>query len=356
MNPFLASLMGQQSSGIVATPEQLAETERLRRMFPNAPEFAPEDEILVEANRSAPRTGATVDGMSAPNDRAIEAVQADVSRGQEASQRRGLFGVKGTLRDVLGVLGDAFLIQGGRAPMYGPLRRKELMSDAWAGATEDPLAAAERVGFYDYEEGQKLLEAAKKAELGQAQLESLDASRDALAEEKSFRKYTKAREMLGGLFNTPGAVVNGQINPRALAVAERIAASAGMSLEDFMINEGMSEQEVREYAMSVLDPYKQERLEDYDVGLQQGQQNADSRSMSARASMIRANRPPAGRNPPQPTRASMLEEFLKIPQSQRTPEQQSFIERETTPTRSQRQNRGTSSSGNTGWTIRPRSQ
>lgn len=336
MNPLLM-LLGQQA-GVPATEE-----------------FA--NEILVEAPRKGERSSGPVDGMSAPNDRAIEAVQADVARGQEASDRRGMFGMKGTLRDVLGVVGDAFLIQSGKSPMYAPSRRQEQISDAWAGASEDPLAAAERVGYYDAKMGQEILGEYESNLVKKAQAESLTASREDLARDRAFKQYQKAREMIGGLLQTPGAVANGVISPAALKQAERIAASANMTLEEFMIAEGMSEQDVRNYARSVIDPYKQEVLVDKDVALGQGQQNADSRRTSANASMIRAQRPPAGRAPPQPTEASMLSEFMKIPRSKRTPEQQAFIERKTQPIGSSKGGKRTvPSSGTSGWTIRPKGQ
>ena len=69
--------------------------------------------------------------------------------GAEASDRSGIFGAKGTLRDILGVLGDAFIIQSGNAPMYAPRRQQERMSDAMAGFTRDPIAAAERATGVD---------------------------------------------------------------------------------------------------------------------------------------------------------------------------------------------------------------
>lgn len=300
MNPFLKLLLGQQGSvalpgygggmfnadGSVATPV--------------------EDEIVVEANRGLPERGSPVDGMSAPNDRAIEAVQADVKRGQEASDRRGMFGTKGTLRDILGLVGDAFLIQSGNAPMYAPRRRQEQISDAWAGASENPQAAAERVGYYDAELGQKILSEYESNLVKQAQAKSLAESRQSLIDDRNFKQYLKAREMLGGLFNTPGAVQNGAISPAALKQAERIAASAGMTLEEFMISEGMTEEDVRNWAAGTAKFVDQERLEDKDADIGIAIRNADSRRISAEAARTRANRPPAGRAPAQPTEAAEL--------------------------------------------------
>jgi hypothetical protein len=319
-----------------------------------AAEDAYQGNIPVERNRHRGTGGAAYDDYSLNNVPAVTGRQADIAQTEEASDRRGMFGMKGTLRDVIGLVGDAFLVQSGNNPMYAPTRQRERISDAWAGASEKPIAAAERVGYYDAGMGQNLLQEAQQTQLRQQQQQSLAEGRQSLAEDRKFKQYERARIMLGGLLNTPGAVQDGQISPQALAQAERIARSVdNMTLEEFMIAEGMSEEDVRNYAMSVLDPYKQERLEDYDVGLQQGQQRADAATSQAQSSRTRANRPPAGRNPPQPTRASMLSEFLRIPPAQRTPEQQAFIARETQPSGSA--STGRRPSGSTTSRFRPAS-
>ncbi len=275
-----------------------------------APEAAQEatSEIVVPMNRKPAVSSRDADVCTRllGNPPAIEATEQAVRKGQEVSDRRGLFGMKGTLRDVIGLVGDAFLVQSGNAPVYAPRRRQEQISGAMAGFTEDPLAASERTAYFDPALGRELYHDYEDNLVKKAQAESLAASRQSQIQDRDFKQYKNAREQIGALFNTPGAVVDGKINPKALQLAERIAGSANMTLEDFLINEGMTEEEVRQYARSVIDPYKQERLEDYDIGLAQGERNAASRETSARASMIRAQRPPAGRAPQQPTEAAEL--------------------------------------------------
>lgn len=46
-------------------------------------------------------------------------------------QHKGMFGVHGTLRDIIGGLGDAMLVQAGRNPMYDPARDQEKIGDAF---------------------------------------------------------------------------------------------------------------------------------------------------------------------------------------------------------------------------------
>lgn len=61
-------------------------------------------------------------------------------------QHKGMFGMHGTLRDVLGTLGDAFLLANGGKAAYAGQREKERESDAMMGFTQgDPRAAIERM-------------------------------------------------------------------------------------------------------------------------------------------------------------------------------------------------------------------
>lgn len=59
--------------------------------------------------------------------------------------RRGMFGVRGTARDIIGVLGDAFLTQAGRNTVYAPRRQMEREADAQQEFTHDPMSAIERL-------------------------------------------------------------------------------------------------------------------------------------------------------------------------------------------------------------------
>src|SRR3546814_8133018 len=45
-------------------------------------------------------------------------------------EHKGMFGLKGTLRDVVGMLGDAFLVQSGNKAVYATQRQQEKAGDA----------------------------------------------------------------------------------------------------------------------------------------------------------------------------------------------------------------------------------
>ena len=343
MNPFLQLLMGQQSGIPTATGG----------VNPDAP---PVGNIPVNMDR-LPRFSSEDDPNADPvflgNTGNVQATEQAVRKGQEVSDRKGMFGVKGTLRDILGLVGDSFLVQGGRDPYYAPRRRQEQISDAWAGASENPQAAAERVGYYDPKLGQEILNDAETSLLKKAQLESLKSSRASDIQTEELARFKKVRDIVGGLFNTPGAVVDGKLNPQALQIADRMAKAAGLTLEDLLITADMDEQQVREYAMSVLDPYKQETLEDRDVSLEQGNRNATSREISARASIIRAQRPPAGRAPRAKTDGERFDEFRSIPEGRRTRDQQDFIDDYVGRNKGKGPRRPSGSTSGKTWDIRP---
>lgn len=58
-------------------------------------------------------------------------------------EHKGLFGMKGTLRDVVGTLGDAFLVASGNKAMYAPRRQAERASDAMAEMVSSPVHAVQ---------------------------------------------------------------------------------------------------------------------------------------------------------------------------------------------------------------------
>jgi hypothetical protein len=79
------------------------------------------------------------------NDRAVAQARMAEESTNRASDRKGLFGTRGTLRDILGTLGDFFLVGGGGNPMYAPMREREKWADALQGMTAGP--EAERAAF-----------------------------------------------------------------------------------------------------------------------------------------------------------------------------------------------------------------
>lgn len=57
----------------------------------------------------------------------------------------GMFGLRGNARNILGALGDAFLVQSGNHPTYAPRRQQERESNAQRGFVDSPLSAIGRL-------------------------------------------------------------------------------------------------------------------------------------------------------------------------------------------------------------------
>lgn len=73
------------------------------------------------------------------------ATMGGLSPEQAASSPEGMFGISGTGRDILGTLGDAFLLQSGNDPIYAPKRQNEKFSEAMQGFVDNPLAAVQQL-------------------------------------------------------------------------------------------------------------------------------------------------------------------------------------------------------------------
>ena len=132
-------------------------------------------------------------------------------------QHSGMFGLKGTFRDVLGVLGDAFLMNSGINPIYSDQLHQEKIGDALAGFDQDPLSAIQRLGGVDAALGQKyyrdyLDSADRQAALAQK------AKSDAFTQEGQFSTR------LGGMFGAANEATYGPM----LANARKRAESLGM--------------------------------------------------------------------------------------------------------------------------------
>lgn len=112
-------------------------------------------------------------------------------------QHKGMFGVKGTLRNVLGVLGDAFLVQGGAKPVYAPQRQLEREGDAMAGYTQSPRAAVERMTAVNPT-------MAREMGVDVARQEAAAMVAEAQAKKEAAVRYKQGLNILGGMAGTKG--------------------------------------------------------------------------------------------------------------------------------------------------------
>lgn len=142
----------------------------------------------------------------------IEERQQAAQNGSEAAQHKGMFGTKGVLRDVLGILGDSFLVQRGNKAIYRPQRDKEDAADAMAGFTQDPLAAAERMTGVDPAAAREMLKNQQEADYKSGSLKSQEAYRGNVMQQNGIENITKLRNYAARLMGSPG----GQKNPNSL--------------------------------------------------------------------------------------------------------------------------------------------
>ncbi len=300
MNPLLTLLLGQQAGATTAEPEEY------------------QGQIDVVGKGSRPIEGPNYDDYVLNNVPAVNARAADIKETEAASQRRGMFGVKGTLRDVLGLLGDSFLVQSGNAPQYAPARRREQISDAQAGFTVDPVAASERVGYYDPQMGREMYNDYESSLVKKAQQESLEDSRQSLADNRLADNLSKGRLAIQSVLAQPGAIGPEGITPAAQKVIALIAKQHGASIEDLM-DPGMTGEEATLYGTAGLSVNQQRNLPI-------SQQRADAATSNAASAAVRSARPPAGRAPRAETDSEREIRIADTPVSKRTAGEQQWLQ------------------------------
>lgn len=165
-------------------------------------------------------------------------------------QHSGMFGLKGTFRDVLGVLGDAFLMNSGINPIYRGQRQQEKIGDALAGFDQDPVGAIQRLGEVDAALGQKyygdyLDSVDRQAALAQK------AKSDAFSQEGQFSTR------LGGMFGAANEATYGPM----LANARKRAESLGMGHLLDGLPETYDKAAVNNWVRGTMEPKEQANID-----------------------------------------------------------------------------------------------
>lgn len=289
MSGLMSLLLPPSSSGIVATPEQESQTNALEQLF--------QGQIDVTGDRT-----------KASKDYILEANRAPPTEDEiaEIVPREGLFGTKGTLRDILGTLGDAFLVQSGNNPMYGPRRREEKIGDAMYGFSQNPVQAIERLAAMGYPEQAAALQQQYSADqLRQAQIEQGNqriaqgqARVDLSAEKQREAIRSDLMELSRGLL---GDATEQNID-QILALIADTASKNGFTLEDLALGDGLTAEQARILNRADLTPYQrtQEEINQEKLELSRSEtasRNANRRDqMRSRASRDRDSRTKASRS------------------------------------------------------------
>lgn len=258
-----------------------------------APTLAPADpnqgpDITVNANKT-PAASAEQDPNAPPlylgNKDAIlerQAVQDQNDKLKDSdgkSVHHGMFGVHGTLRDVLGTLGDAFLVNSGHSAIYAPTRDKEQISDAMAGFTQNPDAAAERLTANSPADAMAIAKQQQTNQIAQINAARAQQAAAALAADRnakatmSFAKY--AGNMMAGTKGDPTkqAAAIGMLTKLSSGLAQQ---GIHLDLAGMGIHAGMTNDEIQSLVNGSINTYQQ-------ASLPIRQQNADSGTMQAQA-------------------------------------------------------------------------
>lgn len=252
---------------------------------------------------AAPKRTIEEDTRSAPNQQRVM---------DELIPRKGMFGTKGTLRDVLGLLGDAFLVQSGNKPMYQPQRQQEKLGSALYGFTNDPQSAIERVAAINPEMAQDLYD---KYSTNQVKLQQIN-QQGAKQGDESFKDYAR-------LFSQYAGAANPTTYERIKPILADLKAR-GKLPDSFQIPDAYDKELLQSYQYGGMPAQQQVSDVRREQGLGIQQQNADS-------NRIRATRPPAPHNPPRRGFSDIEAEAFDTPAAKRTPEQQDIVRNRLTP-------------------------
>lgn len=203
-------------------------------------------------------------------------------------QHKGMFGLKGTLRDVLGLVGDSLLVGSGKESVYDKVRQREREGDAMAGFTADPAAAAERMSGINPKAASSIQDLAIQEQLKKAQLQSIEAYRQNQIDLRRQLLTDKASQRISNIFASPVAKTNPAL---AMEQARIISKRIGIPLEDLGLAEDMTPEEIELYASQGMPAGQTAQLPYRERMTTVAERNASSNA-------VRANRPPAGRAPP----------------------------------------------------------
>lgn len=249
------------------------------------------------------------DPINMGNRGVLEEAQDALSK---APQRSGMFGVKGTLRDVLGTLGDAFLTQSRNKTIYAPRREQERMSDAMGGFTQggdQAIAAIERMAQVDPAAAQELFKQVQEqtAKNQQAQIAQQSAA------EKRYQEYSR-------LFGQYAGSSSPETYERMRPLLQTLKERGGLGSE-FIVPDAYDEDALRSYQYGAM-PTQQQVSTDLrgrtvDQGDRRIEQGAERITETRRANQAREqiSRSKGGSRGSNPTDASMAAPIINKLQS-----------------------------------------
>lgn len=159
---------------------------------------------------------------------------------------KGMFGVKGTLRDIIGALGDGILISNGQNPIYSARRKLENEQDALQDFETAPDLSARRMMQVDPDKGYAMMSDMEKRSVAKETAQAAAKSARLTAQSKGFG-------ILGGLAGT----LNKNNYKQQMGIIRRVADDYGIELPDSPAE--YDEEYAKNLSMMGVERYKQIR-------------------------------------------------------------------------------------------------
>lgn len=261
--------------GIVPTREDIARSEAAAQTLgipvntPAPPEsITPDMVVSGQVGQPAPVDASRyLLDSGAPSLSNVDwAVRAQMAREENDRQvhHKGMFGLHGTLRDVLGTLGDAFLVQGGGKAVYAPTREREREGDAMAGMTQAPRAAVERMTAVNPELARSMGHDVVTAEAAQAALERQ-------AQQEAAARYEKGVRLFGGMLGATTAETYDRMRP----ILQRLKQTYGLG-DEYKIPDQFDPDYAAAVSNGAINPYQQQTLDQGDRRIDQGERRTEA--------------------------------------------------------------------------------
>lgn len=306
----IAPTMPQMQAPMVAPPETVGDTievmgSRYQEPTYEAPKYninpdsIPDGRVMID--QAAPDMSPLPRGSASPQE------LAGTRNYDNLDPHKGMFGLKGTMRDILGTLGDAMLIGGGGKAMYTPQKQQERMGDAMVGFGSGDevtdLAVLRRVAQQDPVMAQKLLDQMNQRKYQQAQAQNAQEKTKQDAQTDAQKAYDTGSKIYGSALRGMGP---GKYNKPML---DAIAKQYGLPADLFNAPEQFDGNWAEPYIRQGTPVNQQEntaiREEQGNRRLNLTEQQGNARigetgrhnRVNEKIAQQRANKPAAGREP-----------------------------------------------------------
>lgn len=126
-------------------------------------------------------------------------------QGQAMSGHKRSMG--GTLRDVLGILGDAMLVHSGKSPIYSAAVQNKKIADAMTGFQSDPRAAAGRLAAIPgaAKQAQDMYDSSEQQQLRMETQKSNENYKQSLEADRQDKRNTNTMQYVAGILKAGAA-------------------------------------------------------------------------------------------------------------------------------------------------------